>query len=131
MTQDVKFWQGTNFWLAIVLAFGGLFVGFPEGAARNTVGAIFALVSGAGAIREFVKGAKVDVKAWIGSVNTWNYLGAALMAIFPMLTPELFTSLSNLANAVISGNLQGIVTAVLSLGTILYYIFVKPKPVSA
>lgn len=30
----VKFWQGTNFWVAAVLAIGGIFVGFPADDAR-------------------------------------------------------------------------------------------------
>ena len=54
--QPLKFWQGTNFWIALVLAVGGLFVGFPEGDARNIVGGVFALIASAGALREKLKG---------------------------------------------------------------------------
>jgi hypothetical protein len=126
MQEQLKFWQGTNFWIALVLALGGLFVGFPEGDARNIVGAIFALVASAGAIREKIKGAKIDWKAWISSKNTWNYIAAAVTAAVPMIPLDLFARLNDLATSAISGNWQGIVTALFSIATIIYYIFRKP-----
>lgn len=130
MQQELKFWQGTNFWIALVLAFGGLVVGFPEGDARNAVAAIFAAIASAGAIREKIKGAKIDWKAWLSSTNTWNYLAAAITAALPMIPVDLFARLGDLARAAIGGNWQGIVTAFFSIATILYYIFRKPATVA-
>ncbi len=124
--NKTKFWQGTNFWVALVLAIGGLFVGFPEGEAHNIVAAIFAVIAGAGAIREKVKGG-VDVKAWVSSKNTWNYIAAAVTAAIPMIPADLFSRLHELATAAIGGNWQGIVTASFSIATMIYYIFRKPK----
>lgn len=127
MEKELKFWQGTNFWIALVLAFGGLFIGFPEGEARNIVGAIFAIIASAGVIREKVKDSKIDVKAWLSSTNTWNYIAAAVTAALPMIPAEIFTRLNELAIALIGGNWQGIVTAIFSIATIIYYLVRKPK----
>ena len=130
MQQELKFWQGTNFWIALVLAFGGIVVGFPEGDARNAVAAIFAAIASAGAIREKIKGAKIDWKTWLSSPNTWNYLAAAMTAALPNIPVDLFARLGDLARAAIGGNWQGILTALFSIGTMLYFIF-RPTPAPA
>lgn len=123
--NELKFWQGTNFWTALILAIGGLFVGFPQGEAHNIVAAIFGLIATAGVVREKVKG--VDFKAWVTSGNTWNYIGTAVVAAVPVIPAELFTKLHEVLTAAIGGNWQGIVAGVFSISTMLYYIF-KKKP---
>lgn len=125
--QEIKFWQGANFWIALVLAIGGLFVGFPQGEASTAVQAIFALIGALGALREKVKGLNIDWKAWLTSRNTWNYLSAVFISIFPALPPDLFARLNELFISLVGGNWQGIATAVFSIATMLYYIFRKPK----
>lgn len=122
----MKFWQSSNFWIAAVLAIGGIFVGFPEGDARAIVAALFSVIASAGAIREKVKKENIDWRAWLRSANTWNYIGTAVVAAIPMVPAELFTQLRNLADAALGGNWQGIAAAVFSIGTILYYLL-KPK----
>ena len=127
-TAPLKFWQGTNFWIALVLAFGGLFIGFPEGEARNIVSAIFGLIATAGLFREKLKAAaKVDWKDWIRSPNTWNYIGAAVVAIVPALPSDFFTRVRDLIDAILGGNWQGIVTALFSIATMIYFIIKGPK----
>lgn len=123
---QTKFWQGTNFWIALVLAFGGLVVGFPEGDARQLVGSLFATIAAAGLVREKLKNVQINWRAWITSVNTWNYLAAVVTAIVPALPADLFSRLRDLADAILGGNWQGIATALFSIGTMLYYIF-RPK----
>lgn len=118
-----KFWQSTNFWIALVLAAGGLFIGFPENEARGLIAGLFGLIAIAGAFREKLKGlTKVAWKDWLRSANTWNYLGAALTAIVPMLPADLFVRLRELIDSILGGNWQGIVTALFSVATMLYYI---------
>lgn len=128
MEQEFKFWQGTNFWIALVLAIGGMFVGFPENEAKTFVVAVFALIGAAGAVREKVKDLQIDWRAWLASKNTWNYLATVITAIFPFIPVDLFARLSDLFQSLMGGNWQGVVTAVFSIATMLYYIFVKPKP---
>lgn len=123
--NEVKFYQGTNFWTALILAIGGLFVGFPEGEAHNIVAALFGLIASIGVIRERVKG--VDLKAWITSGNTWNYIGTAVVAAVPVIPADLFTKIHEVLTAAIGGNWQGIAAGVFSIATMVYYIF-KKKP---
>lgn len=125
-TANKKFYESANFWTAVVLAFGGLVVGFPEGQAAETVSYLFATIAGAMGIRERLKNATIDWKSWLTSTNTWNYIGAAAVAIVPNIPMDLFTRLRDLADAAIGGNWQGILTAMFSIGTIIYYL-VKPK----
>lgn len=125
--QKVAFWQGTNFWISLVLAAGGLFIGFPEGEARDIVGGVFALIGTAGVFREKLKGlTRVSWGDWIKSTNTWNYIAAIIISIAPSLPADLFVRLRELMDAILGGNWQGIITALFSIGTMLYYIF-KPK----
>ncbi len=119
---------GTNFWVAITLAFGGLFVGFPEGEAKIVVESIFAGVAGIFALREKLKSTKIDWKAWIASKNTWNYLGTAIVSIVPAIPLELFQRLGELGTSILGGNWQGIAAAVFSIATILYYL-IRAKPI--
>ena len=122
--KEIKFWQGTNFWMSLILAAGGLFVGFPESDARDLVSGIFGLIATVGLLREKLKGVNtVKWLEWIKQPNTWNYLGAAIVAIVPTLPVELFTHLRTTLDAAISGNWQGILTGVFSIATMLYYIF--------
>lgn len=125
--QEIKFWQGANFWIALTLAVGGIFVGFPQGEAAAAVQALFALIGAVGLVREKVKGLKIDWKAWLTTPNTWNYFAAVFIAVFPALPPDLFLRLNELFAAVVGGNWQGIVTALFSIATMLYYIIRKPK----
>lgn len=127
MNTQVKFWQGTNFWLSVVLFIGGLFVGFPVGDASEAVGYIFALVGSVGLIREKIKDSKIDWKAWAVSKNTWNYLAAAVTAVIPTIPTALFTGMNEALTAAISGNWQGFAIALFSLATIIYHLFQKPN----
>jgi len=65
----------------VLLAVGALFVGFPEGAARDTVAALFALIASSGILRNFLKeGVGFDWKQ-IKTANFWNYVATAITAI--------------------------------------------------
>lgn len=117
------FYQSTNFWISVLLALGALFVGFPEGEAKNLVASMFGLISAFGVIRNYFKaGPQFDWKKF-GSVNFWNYVAAFLTAMVPVnLPPELFSRMQELAQAIIGGNWQGILVAVFSVASILYHI---------
>lgn len=124
MSTEVNkdFWQGTNFWIALVLLVGGFFVGFPEGDAVTAVNGIFAVVATAFGIREKVKGT-ISFKQWITGSNTWNYIAAAVVSIIPAIPIELFQTLKDLLQAAVGGNWQGIAVGAFSLATILYNLF--------
>jgi len=119
--------------MAIVLLLGGLFVGFPEGEANKVVSALFALIGSVGALRVFFKNAELRPIEWIQNTNTWNYISTIFIALFPVLTPEIFQSVRAVIEQAMGGNWQGIFTALISLGTIIWNIFKKtqlPKQVA-
>lgn len=117
------FYQSTNFWISVLLAGGALFVGFPEGQARDLVASMFGLISAFGVVRNYFKtGPQFEWKKF-GSANFWNYVAAFVTAMVPVnLPPELFTSLQDMASAIIGGNWQGILVAVFSVASIVYHI---------
>jgi hypothetical protein len=128
MAQKEKdFWKGTNFWISFILAIGGLWSGFSESEAANAVGYFFALVGSVFAIREKIKDSTINWREWISSPNTWQYLAAVFISIFPTLSPELFQRINDLVASLISGNWQGVIGAAFSILTMLYYLFRKPK----
>ena len=98
-SQPTKFYQGTNFWVSIVLFLGGLFAGFPSDLAAETVEYWVAGIAGIFAVREKLKDAKIDWRAWIGNTNTWAYLGTFVTALVPVIPAQLFTDLASLAHA--------------------------------
>lgn len=125
-TLKEKFFS-TNFILAVVLLVGGLFVGFPKGEAEKVVASLFTLIGSVGAFRVFFKTAEFSPIKWIQDSNTWNYLATIFIALFPVLTPEVFTALRAAIEAGMGGNWQGILTALISLATILWNIFKNAK----
>ena len=127
--QTKKWYQSTNFWTAVLLAIGGLFVGFPEEAGVSMIGQIFALIGSVGIMRNFFKSSpKPDFKK-IGEVNFWNYIAAIATAIVPGVLPdELFIRLQELAESLLNGNWQGVITAIFSIATILYYLIKDSDP---
>jgi len=128
-SQPTKpFWQSANFWTAVVLVIGGLFVGFPAEAAENTVLNIFTLIAGSMGIREWLKGKpKLDPEKAVNRSNWWNYLATVVISIFPNLPPEILTQLEEAVGSAIAGNWQGLIVAVFSIATILYNLFQQRK----
>lgn len=118
-----KFWESSNFYLFLVLAVGGLFVGFPEGEARNLIAALFSMVGSAGILRNYFKnGPKIDPKQ-TGTANWWGYIANIFAAIIPnTLPPELFDSLQELASSILGKNWNGVLVSLFSIGTIIYHI---------
>ena len=117
----LKWWQGTNFWVAASMFILGGFSLVSTTDVSNVIAAVFGIVGSVFAIREGVKLSKFNFKEWISSRNTWNYLASALTAILPGIPLELFTRLNDVATAAIGKNYQGIVAGLLSLATIIYF----------
>ncbi len=117
-----KFWQSSNFWIAVSLAVGGFFIGFPEDEARNLVGNLFATIGSVGILRNFFKNSPKPDWTQAGKLNFWNYIATIVTAIIPnQLPPELFTSLQSVAESLLGKNWNGVVMGLFSVGTILYY----------
>ena len=126
-TKTTPWYGSTGFWNGVILAASGLLVGFPTGPGHDAVSAIFALFASGSAIREALSGKHVDFKGWILNKNTWNYIGATVVAIVPALPIDMFSKAGDLVASAIGGNWQGILTALFSIGTMLYF-WLKPNP---
>lgn len=119
---------GTNFWVNLLLLVGSLW-GLQEPTATSVVVAIFGLVGAFFTVRNFLVSAKfVGVKTWVTDPNTLSQLGTVIVALIPTAGP-LIPALGDLAKAFVSGNWASIITAGLSLLSIVYYLFIKNNSV--
>jgi hypothetical protein len=119
-----KFYTGTNFWFALLM-FAGSIWGLSEDLAAQTIGAGVSIVAVFGAARQFFKTAEQrKLSAWIADANTRNYLIAILVSIVPK-AGELSPQLNDVFRAFESGNWANITTAIFSLLTMGYFIFIK------
>lgn len=129
-TQPVKFYQGTNFWVSVVLFIGGLFVGFPTDMATETVEYWVAGIAGIFAVREKLKDVQIDWRAWLQNPNTWAYLGTVITSLLPVIPVDLFTDLAELAQSILGGNWQGVLVSLFAIGTMLFHLL-RPKVAAA
>lgn len=126
MSKITESLTGTNFWVNFLLLIGSLW-GLNADTANTAVFAVFGLVAAAGAVRGAIVHAKfTGFKTWISSANTWSYLTGSLVMLVPAAEP-LLPGLRGLSDALIEGNWSKILTAGLSLLTIVWYTFIK-KP---
>ena len=115
---------GTNFWVNLLLLVGSLW-GLQEPTATSVVVAIFGLVGAFFTVRNFLVSAKfVGFKAWATDTNTLSTLGTVIVALIPTAGP-LIPAIGDLTKAFVSGNWASIITAGLSLLSIVYYLFIK------
>lgn len=126
MEPTKKWYQSTNFWNGVILALGGLVVGFPHEAATDAVSAIFALVAAGFAVRDGLTGKRLNVKDWALNPNTWRNIGVVIVSIVPLFPPAVATGVGDVISAALGGNWQGILTALFALGTTLYF-WLKPN----
>lgn len=124
-----KWYQSANFYIALVLAIGGFFIGFPENAAKDTVAALFALIAGGGVIYQFAKARPATKgKAWFTDGNFWNYVTTVVVSLLPTFGGELIEPVRQIAESLLGGNWNGAIIGAISLVTILIKIFRKPNP---
>lgn len=121
-TQTTKWWQGTNFYIALIMVVGGLWTGVQESDVKTLVSGVFGVIASAGLLREKLKGSEhIPVKDWIKSKNTWNYIAIAVIQVIPAIPAELFARLNEIASAAIDKNWTAFISAVLSAATIIYF----------
>lgn len=118
--QEAKWWQGTNFWVAAIMAVGSIW-GLQESDVAPVVASVFGFVGAAFAIREKIKNTLIDWAAWAKSPNTWNYVVAAIAAVVPSIPAGLGEKFSDIIAAIAGKNWPSLVTAVLSFFTMIYF----------
>jgi hypothetical protein len=119
--MQTKFWQGTNFWIALGMAAGSIW-GLTSEDITPIVSGVFGITGGLFAVREKIKSAAVNWVEWISSPNTWNYVVAAIAAIVPVIPAGLGPKISELVSALIGKNWPSAITALHSIFSMLYFI---------
>ena len=100
----------TGFITSAVLIIGGFFVGFPEDAAKQTVGAIFTTISSLGIFRVWIKaGVALDWKKWLTDGNFWGLLLALAGSIDAIFAPQFIEPIRQIVESAISGDFNGVV----------------------
>jgi hypothetical protein len=120
-------WTGTNIYGQILLLVASLFGGMSTDTSGVVVAGGAGLVAALLAVRNWVINAHFNVdKSWIKDPNNIAYLTAVVVAISPKLG-ELIPGALDIFNALSSGNLGAIISAGVSLLSIVYYSFFKKK----
>lgn len=126
--MNKTFYQSSNFWQSLVMAIGGLFIGFPAEAAGAIVLQIFEISSGGSLIRNWLKApGKPDFKKFINDSNTWQYLSVILIGIFPFVPGELVQDMGEAAQAAVGKNWQVLMASVISAFNIVFKILRNKK----
>lgn len=126
-TQLQKSLLGTNFIVVVILLATSVVGGMSEDLATQIAGLIAGLIGAFAGVRNWLKDAKlVTVKKWIGDPNNWTYLSAVVVAAIPKFA-DFVPALQDLANAIVSGNWGSMITAGVSLLTLVYYLVLKGK----
>lgn len=124
--ENKKFWQGTQFYFALLILVGS-FWGLQQDQATAIVSAGTGLVGAFGIVRNFLKVAQPQpFLPTLLSANGLNYLTALLVAISPALG-DLVPPVQKLVEAIAAKNFGAIISALVSLGTIIYYIVRRQK----
>lgn len=122
--QPQKFYEGTNFWFALLMVILSFFGG-GENVAQALVTAGFGVVAAIGVFRQFLVGAKwKGLKGTLAEPNTWNYIAGVVLTILPQAT-DLVPALHGVYDALITGNWGLVISRGIALLTIIYYLFVK------
>lgn len=131
MQQIEKSLLGTNFYAIAILLLASIFGGMSDELAGQIAGGISGIIGAAIGFRNWYKNAKLTTgKKWIADPNNWAYLTAAVVALIPQFA-DIIPALHDLATAIASGNWGSIITAGVSLLSLVYYLFIKGNPKQA
>lgn len=120
-------WIGTNIYGQIILLIASLFGGMSQDTAGLIVAAVVGVIAAFLAARNWVVNAHFSLdKSWIKDPNNISYLTAVLVAISPKLG-DLLPGAIDLFNALSSGNWGSIISAAVSVVSLVWYSFFKKK----
>lgn len=118
-------WLGTNLWVQIMLVGTSVFGGMTQTTAGMVVAAVSGVIAAGFALRTWVLSAKFN-KNVLKDVNFWAYLTNVVVALSPQLA-DLLPSLKTLVDALYAQNWGQVITAGVSLLSILFYSVIKKK----
>lgn len=116
---------GTNLYANILLLIASIGGGMSTDTATLIVSAVTGLIGAVFAIRNWIVSAHFSLtKSWINDPNNWAYLTAVLAGFIPAAA-TLVPGLKSLAEAIVSGNWGSMLTAAVTLVSLIYYNFIK------
>lgn len=120
-------WTGTNIYGQILLLVASLFGGMSEETSGIIVAGGAGVVAAFLAARNWIVTAKFNLnKSWVKDPNNIAYLTAVLVAISPKAA-ELIPGAVDLFNALSTGNWGAIISAAVSVVSLVWYSFFKKK----
>ena len=123
--QTLPFWKGTNFWIAALMVILSIFGG-GEALASQVVMSVSGLIAAFFAVRQFVNSAKFGGwKKTFVQGNTLNYLAQVLLLVGIPNVDQLVAPTKELVQAFVERNWGRVISAVVSLATIVFYLFIK------
>ena len=123
--QTLPFWKGTNFWIAALMVILSIFGG-GEALASQVVMSVSGLIAAFFAVRQFVNSAKFGGwKETFVQGHTLNYLAQVLLLVGIPNVDQLVAPTKELVQAFVEGNWGRVISAVVSLATIVFYLFIK------
>lgn len=126
-TTTTSPWTGTNVYGQILLLVASLFGGMSEETSGIIVAGGAGVVAAALAARNWIVTAKFNLdKSWVKDPNNIAYLTAVLVAISPKAA-ELIPGAVDLFNALSTGNWGAIISAAVSVVSLVWYSFFKKK----
>ena len=131
MENTKKWYQGTGFYVAAIMAIFGFFTGLQESDISSAVQLSFGLSGAVLAIRQKIKDSGIDFKKWILNPNTMAYLGTAVTSLVPMIPAEIFEKLNEIIVAAVDKNYSALLAGVFSVASIVYFTFFGKKTTAA
>lgn len=117
----------TNFLAVLILLAASVVGGMAEDQATQIAGLLSGIVGAFAGVRNWLKTIKLTTaKSWIGDPNNWAYVTAVVSAAIPKFA-DFVPAIQDLANAIVSGNWGAIITAGVSLLTLVYYLVLKSR----
>ena len=126
VTGKKPFYLSTNFYLALLMLIGS-FWALPIELGRELTLAFTAVIAAFGLFRQWLKTkpGRLPLREWLKKdANTWNYLAGVVLTILPF-AGELVPALRDVVDAIINGQWNLLLTRLITLGTIAYYLFFK------
>lgn len=125
--EGSKFWEGTNFYIVLILLFLGGYGMVSESDVAAVTAAVTGVASAIMLVRQIAKKKDWSFRNLPESANNWNYLAQLLTMIGVPGAVELIPALQDLLGAILEGNYPAIISAALSLVTLIYYLFFQDR----
>jgi hypothetical protein len=122
LEEGKKFWQGADFYVALGLIIASASSAFMDQTQAQLTWLVEGIFAGVYLLRQLATG-KFSFKSFEFN-NGWSYIGQILILVAPQFA-ETVPVFKELVKAFVDQNWPAVISGLLSLGTILYYILTR------